>query len=192
VTEQLPFDNIPRPGRLTAKDFWLLAESGAFAGYARTELLEGEIWVVNSVHRWHARAMARLIRSLAEAIEAAGLGLEVLAAGSVSMSDDSVPEPDISVIAPTDRDAGTILNEEVKIAVEVSDSSADHDLGRKARLYARHGVPEYWVVDRERRAVVQMWAPGRDGYGERREVTFGKVVEAATIARLAVATDRLG
>jgi hypothetical protein len=46
------------PVKLTAKDFWLLAESGAFEKYARTELIEGEIWAVNSVWRWHSRVNA--------------------------------------------------------------------------------------------------------------------------------------
>lgn len=135
-------DTAPRPAKLTASDFWLLADSGAFANHARTELIEGEIWAVHSVHRWHARTLAALHLSLARAIEATGLALEVLIAGSVSMSDDSVPEPDLSVIAPEHADADTIALHELKIAIEISDSTADFDLGRKARLYARHGVPD--------------------------------------------------
>jgi len=186
--ETRPDDAEPRPAKLTAKDFWLLAESGAFANHARTELIEGEIWVVNSVHRWHARVMAVLIRELARAIEEAGLPLEVLAAGSVSMSDDSVPEPDLSVIAPIDDEAKTILREELKIAVEITDSTAGFDLGRKAVLYSSHGVPEYWVIHRDRRLVIQMWSPTGSGYAERREVEFGERIEARTIDGLVVDT----
>jgi len=186
--ETRPDDAAPRPAKLTAKDFWLLADSGAFDHHARTELIEGEIWVVNSVHRWHARVMARLSHDLSRAIEFAGLDLEVLAAGSVSMSDDSVPEPDLSVIAAIDDQADTIARDELRIAVEISDSTADFDLGRKARLYSRHGVPEYWVVHREGRAVIQMWSPTQDGYAERREVPLGETVESATVPRLAVKT----
>lgn len=183
-----PDDNAPHPARLTAKDFWLLADSGAFANHARTELIEGEIWVVNSVHRWHARIMGILYGELARSIEAAGLQLEVLIAGSVSMSDDSVPEPDLSVIAPIHHEADTIAPEELKIAIEISDSTADFDLGRKARLYARHRVPEYWVVHRDRGEVIQMWSPTDSGYAERREAAFGERIEAATIEGLAVET----
>jgi Uma2 family endonuclease len=189
TVEKRPLDAEPRPAKLTAKDFWLLAESGAFASHARTELIEGEIWVVNSVHRWHARVMGKLHYELVNAIKAAGLPLEVLIAGSVSMSDDSVPEPDISVIAPMEDEAKTILCEELKIAIEISDSSEKLDMGRKAQLYARHGVPEYWVIHRERREVIQMWSPGAGGYVERREVKFGEPIEAATIEGLAVATS---
>jgi hypothetical protein len=63
-------DSAPHQAKLTARDFWLLADSGAFANHARTELIEGEIWVVNSVHRWHARAMVSLSVALMEAIKA--------------------------------------------------------------------------------------------------------------------------
>ncbi|HEX8514111.1 MAG TPA: Uma2 family endonuclease [Allosphingosinicella sp.] len=186
--EKRPDDAEPRPAKLTARDFWLLADSGAFANHARTELIEGEIWVVNSVHRWHARVMGKLIGELTRAVEKAGLKLELLAAGSVSLSDDSVPEPDISVIAPMDDGAKTILREELKIAIEISDSSEKHDMGRKAQLYARHGIPEYWVINRDRREVIQMWSSGDGGYAERRDLKFGDRVEAATINGLAVET----
>jgi len=187
--ESRPDDAEPRPAKLTAKDFWLLADSGAFANQARTELIEGEIWVVNSVHRWHARITGIMHLALVRAIEAAGLQLEVLIAGSVSMDEDSVPEPDLSVIAPMSDDAKTILREELKIAVEITDSTAGFDLGRKAVLYASHGIPEYWVIHRDRREVIQMWMPTGAGFAERREVKFGEPVDAATIQGLAVETD---
>lgn len=32
--------------RLRVDDFWLLKQSGAFAGYAKAELLDGELWGV--------------------------------------------------------------------------------------------------------------------------------------------------
>ena len=190
--ETRPDDAAPRPARLTAKDFWLLAESGAFANHARTELIDGEIWVVTSVHRWHARALGILNLELTRAIEAAGLQLEVLIAGSVSMSDDSVPEPDLSVIAPLHSEAETIELEELKIAIEISDSSAAFDLDRKAKLYARHAVPEYWVVHRERRAVIQMWSASESGYAERREARLGEPLQSDTIDGLTVETTRIG
>jgi Uma2 family endonuclease len=182
-------DAVPHQAKLTARDFWLLADSGAFADHARTELIEGEIWVVNSVHRWHARTLGILHVALVEAIRAADTELEVLVAGSVSMSDDSVPEPDLSVIAPHDPDADTIELNELKLAIEISDSTAAFDLGRKARLYARHGVPEYWVFDRTQRLIVQHWSPGDEGYRERREIAFGEQVPAMTIPQLSIETS---
>jgi Uma2 family endonuclease len=188
MTEHQALDTVPQLAKLTARDFWLLADAGAFDGYARTELIEGEIWVVNSVHRWHARVMALMTAELVRSIAAAGLPLEVLAAGSVSMSNDSIPEPDISVIAPLNAQARTIEREELKIAVEISDTTLDQDLGRKAQLYASHGVPEYWVVGRDQRTITRMSSPAEGAYTERRQVRFGEALPAATIPGLIVET----
>lgn len=188
VTLAKRLDDTPHPAKLTARDFWLLADSGAFADYARTELIEGEIWVVNSVHRWHARVMGIMHLALVRAIEATGLDLEVLIAGSVSMTEDSVPEPDLSVIAPLSHNSKTILPEEMRIAIEIAATTAGFDLGRKAGLYASNEVAEYWVIHRDRGEVIQMWSPTGDGYAERQEVKFGDPVEAATVRGLRVET----
>jgi len=36
---------------------------------------------------------------------------------------------------------------EALLVVEVSDTSIDFDRGRKRRLYASHGIAEYWILD---------------------------------------------
>jgi Uma2 family endonuclease len=36
---------------------------------------------------------------------------------------------------------------DVRLLVEISDTTLAFDLGTKARLYARAGIREYWVVD---------------------------------------------
>ena len=59
------------------------------------------------------------------------------------------------------------------------------------RLYARHGVPEYWVCDVERKVILQHWSPGAEGYAERREVALGERIVAETVQGLAVETERV-
>jgi len=60
---------------------------------------------------------------------------------------DHRPEPDLvwSRRMPAKRLRPT--HADVLLLIEVSDSSTEQDLGEKARLYAEHGIPEYWVVD---------------------------------------------
>ena len=179
----------PHRAKLRVADFLLLAEAGAFADYARTELIEGEIWVVNSVHRRHARVHAQLTAEIGAALKAIGSPLTFYTAPSTELSDDSLPEPDIAIGEVSD--AKIFPGPAMRIAIEVSDSTLDIDLGRKARLYARHGVPEYWVVDVEARVIHQMWGPQSDRYAERRAITFGQTVTAATLPDLAVETNSL-
>ncbi|HEY0621838.1 Uma2 family endonuclease [Sphingomonas sp.] len=181
--------NTPHLAKLRVADFLLLAEAGAFSDYARTELIEGEIWVVNSVHRRHARVHAQLTAEIGAALRAAGSPLTFYTAPSTELSDDSLPEPDIAIGEPSD--AKIFPGPAMRVAIEVSDSTLDLDLGRKARLYARYGVPEYWVADVEGRVIRQMWAPDGEAYKQRRDVPFGDSLTAATVPGLTIATDSL-
>ena len=190
MTAQLPISTDVQRARLTARDFWTLAEAGAFEGFAKTELIEGEIWVVNSVWAWHAKTTAYFTVELALALRALGSDLVVYTSGSVDMSDDSVPEPDVSVGIDHPERTGLPLDK-LSLAVEVSDSTLTNDLGRKARLYARCGVREYWVVDAAGGVVHQMWNPTGDTFADRRQVAFGEPLGSTTIAGLTVPTDGL-
>lgn len=190
MTSQLPISTDVQRAKLTARDFWTLAEAGAFDGFAKTELIEGEIWVVNSVWAWHAKTTAYFTGELMFALRTLGSDMIVYTSGSVDMSDDSVPEPDVSVGIDHPERTGLPLNK-LALAVEVSDSTLANDLGRKARLYARCGVREYWVVDAKGGVVHQMWAPAGETYAERREITFGDMLTSATIDGLMVPTDVL-
>lgn len=186
MTEHSELDASPTPAKLRVKDFLLLAESGAFDRYPRTELIEGEIWIVNAIHRRHARVHAMLTVELGAALKAADSQLVLYTAPSTELSDDSMPEPDIALSDPTDDKI--LQRAALRLAIEIADSSLSFDLGRKARLYARHGVPEYWVVDIEAGMIHQMWAPAGEAYAERREVALGARIVAKTVDGLEVDT----
>ena len=53
------------------------------------------------------------------------------------------------------------------LAVEVADSSLDHDLKRKTQLYAVHGMREVWVIEAESLTTHVRRSPGVDGHRER-------------------------
>lgn len=72
--------------------------------------------------------------------------------------------------------------------VEVVHTSLDHDLLRKAPLYASQGVAEYWVVDVNAGLIHQLWSPQGETYVTGLEVKLGERIEAATIEGLAVET----
>lgn len=180
----------PRLAKLTVKDFLALSQSGTFDQYARTELIEGDIWVVNALYSRHARIQSLLLRSLGAACEALGTNLEAWVDGSVNLGGDSMPQPDVLIVElPIDQ--GPVPVDRLRIAIEVSDTSLSQDLGLKARVFAQAGVAEYWVADAEGRIIHQMWLPIDGIYSERREIPFGDGVVAATIPGLSITTDRL-
>ncbi len=186
MTAALPISTSPQPARLTARDFWVLADTGAFTDFVKAELIEGELRVVNAVHSRHARVHAMLTVEIGIALKAMASPLILLATPSVELGADSVPEPDLAVVRQV---AGKVIaGADVALAVEISDTTLDEDLGRKMRLYAAYGIPEYWVADVGRQCLHQLWSPRADGYAERREVALGTRIEAVTIAGLGVET----
>ena len=131
------FSNVPERRRLRVEDFLLLNDSGAFADCGKTELIDGEIFVVNSQLSPHARVKSRLHLQLGLWLMNADAGLEALVEVSVRTSDHDLPEPDITLTRWRGR--GAVPVETVALVVEVADTTLDHDLGRKARLYAAPG-----------------------------------------------------
>lgn len=182
--------NVPQPVKLTIDDFVLLEEAGAFDGYAKTELIEGVVFAMNSQFRAHAYAKMELAFRLHDRLKNLGSPLYPMAEGTVAMPPHSAPEPDISLTSEP-RGEGYIPLASVALAVEVAVSTVKFDLGKKAMLYARHGIPEYWVLDVADRAIHQLWSPSEKGYAERRLVKLGEPVESITVEGLAVDTAGL-
>ena len=180
---------VPTAWKFRARDFVLLSDSGSFDDYARSELIEGEIWVVQAVHTKHSAMHGALNGPLWTWKQQSGSDLVVHSTPTVEVSEQSLPQPDLILAEP---DAGPYVPVgKVRLAVEISDTSDRHDLGPKLRLYAAAGIPEYWVADVNARVIHQMWAPAGEAYAERREVAFGEVVEAVTIGGLKVETGGL-
>ena len=186
-----PFRSVTSPEkvRLRVDDFLLLNDNGAFADYSKTELIEGEIYYMNAQDSRHARIKTELAFELGLILRETGSELRPIVEASTRVSDYSLPEPDIVVTSY--KGPHVVPLESVALIVEVSDTTLKIDLGRKLRIYAAAGVPEYWVVDAEAKVVHQLWSPAAKSYREKREVTLGARIEAVTIAGLAVETGGL-
>lgn len=141
----LKADRGPRKARLTIEQFYRVATSGALDDYAKAELLDGGIHVMNAQFLPHMRMKRSVFLALQTAVIEAGLGLEVGIEGAIELGDDSAPEPDIFLFVPVETEQG-VPGEKVRLVIEIADSSERRDLGYKKRIYARHGIPEYWVV----------------------------------------------
>ena len=59
----------------------------------------------------------------------------------------NVPEPGLVLYRRTLGRKEELTPADVLLAIEVADTSLTRDLGYKAGLYRRAGVPESWVVD---------------------------------------------
>ena len=179
-----------RPGkyRLRVEDYQQLDEAGVF-GDARTELLDGEIIVMNAEYRPHSWVQDELAYRLRRQLEELGSKLYVSSA-SVRISDHSMPLPD-TVLTDQPRGEGAIPPASVALLLEVSSTTLKRDLGRKLTIYARAGIPEYWVADVGARVIHQMWGPADGTYTRREAISFGRSITSVIIAGLTIATDEL-
>ena len=190
MTEVLPLNTTPMPVKLRVEDYLALDRIGAFADYAKTELLDGEILFMNAQHRPHARLKMALYDRLRDALHASGSNLCALVEVSIAIPPHNAPEPDI-VLTSEPLGEGLVPLASVFLIVEVADTTIANDLGPKAALYARHGVPEYWVADVNARVIHQLWSPLGDAYAKRREVAFGEALAAQTLVGLQIETAKL-
>jgi Uma2 family endonuclease len=70
--------------------------------------------------------------------------------------------------------------------IEVAESSLRYDQITKLRLYARAGVPEYWVVSGDGEWIEVYRSPEGDGYRERRRATRGDHISPAAFGDIRI------
>ncbi len=74
---------------------------------------------------------------------------EIAIQGPVTLGDLSEPEPDSAVLRPrADRYRHSVPGPaDVLLLVDVAESSLAYDRAVKAPLFARFGVPEFWILN---------------------------------------------
>lgn len=179
------------PGRyrLRVEDYERLVDAGAFRD-ARTELIEGEVIVLSPQFRPHGMVKMDLYDELRDVLRAQRSPLRPVVEFSLALSPENMPDPDI-MLTSEPRGPRAVPRESVPLVVEVSDTTLADDLGVKLRLYARFGIPEYWVADVNARVIHRMWSPAVDRFVYGDEVAFGDPIASATIGGLTISTSSL-
>lgn len=123
-----------------------MAAVGLLAGNVRVELVQGEILDMPPINAGPASLVDKLNRLLVRAVEDRAI---VRVHGTVCLDADTEVEPDIALLAPRADfyRAAHPKGTDTFLVIEVEDDGLQHVLDVELRLYARHGVPEVWVVD---------------------------------------------
>jgi Uma2 family endonuclease len=176
--------------RLSVDDYHRMAESGILGPDDRVELLEGEILDMSPIGSLHAalvRVLARWLGSIA------GDRAIVAVQDPIRLDDASEPQPDIAILkARPDCYASAHPGpEDVLLVVEVAETSLGYDLGVKVPLYARHGIPEVWVVDAVGRIAHRFLDPGAAGYRLHEEIPSSGPLECHTPTHGSTTLDSL-
>lgn len=131
----------------------------------RYEIYDGELSVVPSPIPLHQFAILAISRLLDDYSTAHG-GYALAAPIDIVFSEHNVLQPDV-VFFRAERqhliDPRAVIRHPPDLVVEVlSPSTARNDRGRKLRVFARFGVPEYWIADPDRKSVEVLSLAGGD------------------------------
>lgn len=171
--------------RWTRDEYDRLVASGFFHPEERLELVDGELLRMTPQGSRHATAVSLGEETLRRAF---GLGFAVRVQMPLALDDDSEPEPDLAVVTGSPRDYRDAHPRTAVIIVEVADATLEYDRGRKARLYARTGIQDYWILNLIEQCLEVYRDPVPDGSGFGNHVN---VSESGTVAPLVFPNTRL-
>lgn len=133
------------PNRITVKQYLEMIETGILTKDDKSELLEGLVVAKLRKDAPHVLVTRLILDAL---IRILPVGWHA-AKEDPFRTGDSVPEPDCLVIRGAIRDYSTSHPDAVDLGlvVEVANTSLGRDQGLKRRIYARAGVPFYWIAN---------------------------------------------
>jgi Uma2 family endonuclease len=169
-----------RRHRLTVADYHQMAEAGILGPDDRVELIAGEVLDMSPIGSLHAAVVA----AVAEYFSRVAAGkLTVWSQNPIRLDDLSEPQPDIALVRPRADFYATAhpTSADVFLVVEVAETSLAYDLGVKVPLYARHGIPEVWVIDAATRVTHRFRGSGPDGYADRATIAAETPLECAAL-----------
>ena len=131
--------------RFTPAQYHALVHNGIIQEGEPVELLEGYLVEKGMRNPPHDGSVTRLTNRLPHRLPT-GWVTRIQCAISLS---DSEPEPDGAVVRGDDTsyDARLPTAPDFGIVIEVSDSTLAFDRRDKGRIYARAGIPVYWIVN---------------------------------------------
>jgi Uma2 family endonuclease len=149
--------------KLTVDDYHRMGETGILNEDSRVELIEGELIEMAPIGSQHASVVSILMALLVP--QCAGLAI-VSTQNSVQLSQHNEPQPDLMLLKPrTDWYRYALPTAaDVLLVIEVADTTLAQDRKFKSLLYARHGIPEYWVVNLVDGLLEIYQEPSSDGY----------------------------
>ena len=176
--------------RFTVDEYVRMAEMGIIGPDEKVELIDGEIVTVPPMGDAHALSMRRGMHLLIVKFD----GRAVISAQlPIGLGKRSMPEPDFCVLHWDPRfyaDRQT-TPADVYAIVEVSDSRLAFDRGKKLGVYARAGIPDYWIVNIPDDVIEVYRGPHDLGYAPARTVRRGERIALLAFPDDLIAAEEL-
>jgi Uma2 family endonuclease len=149
----------------------------------RYELYDGEVYVVPApilLHQVVQNALTEELRAICRQHGGFAVGSPI----DVVFSEHDVLQPDVVYFGPARThllDLHSAIRHAPDLCVEIlSPSTEATDRGRKMQMFARYGVPEYWIVDPVHKTI-EVHRLERGGYVIAQRATGDAAVESAVL-----------
>jgi Uma2 family endonuclease len=149
----------------TVQEYHRMTELGILNPNERTELIAGQITLMVAKGTPHVLTL-RLLTSELESSLQGRPAVFISTQDPIHLDNSSEPEPDLAIVC------GTPLNyinqhpqpADLRLIVEVADSTLKTDCEVKDKHYAQAGITDYWVIDIPHRQVHIFRDPTTTGY----------------------------
>jgi Uma2 family endonuclease len=179
----------PRRHSLTVEDYYRMAEVGILGPDDRVELIEGEIIDMPPPGELHAGTVSQLDHLLQRAV---GDRAIVFVQNPAVLGRYSAPQPDIALLRSRADFYKSALprSGDILLVIEVADTSLRYDRDVKVGLYARHTIPELWLVDVRGKRLTRYRDPTAAGaYSRVDEPDLGSPVEVGGLPGVGMDLD---
>jgi len=176
---------VERQRPLRREEYERLVEAEAFAN-ERVELIHGIIVRMSPQKAAHATVVQILTRLLVPRLADRA---DVRVRLPFAASDDSMPEPDLALVAPTGY--GDPHPDRAFLIIEVAETSLEEDRTDKAEVYAAAGVLDYWIVNIPDQVIEVHREPSRGAYTRVTPYRIGDLVSPTAFPEVVVTVGEL-
>ena len=174
----------PRRFRWSKKEYHQMAELGMFEG-KRTEFLDGDIIEMPTMKSPHATALELTYNAVREVFTK---DFAVRSQSPIDFDENFETVPDVFVISGNARDFRDKLPQTADLVIEISDTTLSYDRNRKASLYAKFGIKDYWVLNLKNRTLEVYRQPIEDenafyGFNFAEKTTYTETGDASPLVK---------
>jgi Uma2 family endonuclease len=162
-----------------------IGAANIFPPDSRIELIEGEIIEMAPIGSHHSSHLKRINKLFSTLVKEAAI---IAVQDPLQLSDLSEPEPDFMLLRPVpdfyyekQPNANDVL-----LLIEVADSSLAYDQNQKLRLYALHGVAEYWLLNLNDNCLEVYRKPNGEVYAEKTTLYKGDSITLSQLPDISI------
>lgn len=169
--------------RWSVAEYHQMAQTGLLNETDRVELIEGELVDMAPIGSKHAFFVDRLAELLSSGPQA---GYMVRVQNPVVLGERNEPQPDIALVRRVNYTDRHPCPDDILLIVEVSDTTLEYDRDVKLALYARHDIPEVWLLNAKAGELTVYREPAEGQYRLIRKPTAAEAVSPVLVAGMAV------